>query len=84
MKYLLVLAVLLLAFWNWRNNRQDAQQSENSRAPRKGSPNTPVVMIACAQCGTHLPEHEAVEGVRGRYCCQEHRRQHEATSRQAD
>ena len=36
---------------------------------------TATRMIACAQCGMHLPEHEAVTGRRGLYCCHEHRRQ---------
>jgi uncharacterized protein len=30
-------------------------------------------MVACLQCGTHLPEAEAVKGQRGAYCSQEHR-----------
>jgi len=34
-------------------------------------------MVACLQCGAHLPENEAIKGVRGAYCCAEHRALHE-------
>lgn len=78
MKYLLVLLVLLFAFWIWRNNRQAAER-DDTPAPR--APRVPVAMIACSQCGTHVPEAEVVQGPQGRYCCAEHRRQHEAAAR---
>ena len=78
MKFLLVLTVLLVAFWIWRNNRQSEQ---DDAAPKRKEPARPMPMIACDQCGTHLPQNEAVQGNRGRYCCQEHRRQHEAAVR---
>jgi uncharacterized protein len=78
MKYLLVLLVLLFAFWIWRNNRQTAERDDT---PKPRAPRGPVAMIACAQCGTHVPEAEVVQGTRGRYCCAEHRRQHEASAR---
>lgn len=74
MKFLLVLAVLLVAFWIWRNNRR-AERTERSPPPRR--PGLPVVMVACDVCGTHLPGAEAVSGARGVYCCAEHRRQNE-------
>jgi uncharacterized protein len=77
MKYLLVLLVLVVAFWLWRNNRRSEQQAHTP--PRSQPPAaSPVAMIACSQCGTHVPQAEVIEGVQGRYCCPEHRRQHEA------
>ena len=66
MKFLLVLTVLLVAFWIWRNNRQSEQ---DDAAPKRKEPARPMPMIACDQCGTHLPQNEAVQGNRGRYCC---------------
>lgn len=78
MKYLLVLLVLLVAFWTWRNNRQTDERDDT---PKPRARRGPVVMIACSQCGTHVPEAEVVLGDRGRYCCAEHRRQHEAAVR---
>jgi uncharacterized protein len=78
MKFLLVLAVLLVAFWIWRNNRQ---ADRTSGQPERRDAAQPLPMIACDLCGTHLPEGEAVKGSDGRYCCQEHRRQRETTPR---
>ena len=51
------------------------------KQPKRREPGQPLPMIACDLCGTHLPEGEAVKGTDGRYCCQEHRRQHEAPAR---
>jgi uncharacterized protein len=76
MKYLLVLAVVLVAVWVWRNNRQ---LDRTAPPPRRTARRTPTPMVACLHCGTHLPEHEAIQGPRGVYCCAEHRRQHEDT-----
>ena len=78
MKFLLVLAVLLVAFWVWRNNRVSESPPER---PKRRDAHLPLPMIACDHCGTHLPEDEAVKGSDGRYCCQEHRRQHETPTR---
>lgn len=80
MKYLLVLLVLMVAFWIWRNNRQSERKADAPRQPRPPA-GRPVTMVACSQCGTHIPQAEVIEGALGRYCCPEHRRQHEADSR---
>lgn len=74
MKFLLVLSVIVVAIWVWRNNRQ-AESNNAKRTPPK--PALPAAMVACLQCGTHLPESEAVKGPGGSYCCTEHRQQHE-------
>lgn len=75
MKYLLVLAVVVVAFYIWRNNRlSDHAQAPRQTPPPPGRPKTPTVMVACLQCGTHLPETEAVRGQQGAYCSTEHRR----------
>jgi uncharacterized protein len=78
MKFLLVLAVVVVAIWIWRNNRQ----SEANEVPRKPPqpPALPVNMVACLQCGTHMPESDALRGTQGPYCCPEHRQQHERGS----
>ncbi len=78
MKYLLVLAVVLVAIYIWRNNRRlgnDGGTGKPGRPagkPRK--PTGPTVMVACPHCGTHLPETEAIKGRDGAYCSDEHRR----------
>lgn len=71
MKYLLVFAVLLVAFWIWRNKRRPIEPPK--RPPSLG---TPTPMVACRHCGTHLPQNEAVEGPAGFFCNPEHRRLH--------
>lgn len=75
MKFLLVLMVLLVAIWVWRNNR--SADGGTARPPAPPKPARPTDMVACLQCGTHVPEGESVAGRDGPYCCQEHRRQRE-------
>lgn len=78
MKYLLVLTVVLVAFWIWRNNRR--QEQAERQAARQSRPRTPSVptpplrMVACAHCGTHLPETDALASPEGFYCSEDHRR----------
>ena len=73
MKYLLVFAVLAVAFWFWRQGRAvDRDAPASARRPAKPLP-APTVMVACLQCGTHLPDTEAVRGRQGAYCCEAHR-----------
>ncbi|MFN3496348.1 MAG: PP0621 family protein [Hydrogenophaga sp.] len=80
MKYLLVLAVVMVAFWVWRNNRL-TDDSDASREPirKKRAPGRPAVMVACLHCGTHLPESESVPGRQGAYCSIEHRQLREGS-----
>lgn len=71
MKYLLVLAVVLVAVWIWRNNRRIEQQE---RPPAKQPPPAPQDMVSCPVCSVHLPRSDALPGPDGQlYCCQEHR-----------
>lgn len=75
MKYLLVLAVVWVAFWVWRNNRlNDDTNAQRPPARKKPTLRKPTVMVACLYCGTHLPESEAVPGREGAYCSAEHQR----------
>jgi uncharacterized protein len=71
MKYLVLLLVLVVAYMVWRNARIGHKQ--DAPGPR-GSPGTPQEMIACPECGLHLPKADAVAGRNGlHYCSQEHR-----------
>ncbi len=69
MKYLLVLAVVMVALWVWRNNRRvDRQERPPPPLP------LPQDMVRCPVCSVHLPRTDALAGPDGRlYCCQEHR-----------
>lgn len=79
MKYLLVLAVVLVAFYVWRNNRI-TDRSQTRPPPSPAASRLPVVMVACQLCGTHLPQGETVKGSLGPYCSAEHRRLKEGDS----
>ena len=71
MKYLLVLAIVLVAVWLWRNNRREGKQPPPAaKAPLPA----PQDMVRCPVCSVHLPRTDALAGPDGRlYCCQEHR-----------
>lgn len=80
MKFLLVLGVVLFGIWLWKHNRQAAKKDLAAQArpltpPAVATP--PADMVACAHCGLHLPEHEALKGPRGHYCSAAHRIAHE-------
>jgi uncharacterized protein len=71
MKYLLVLAVVLVAVWMWRNNRR-MEKDDRPKAPPP--PVLPQDMVRCPVCSVHLPRVDALAGPDGNlYCCQEHR-----------
>jgi uncharacterized protein len=81
MKYLLVLAVLAVAFWVWRKNRQNAKAESKKTPPADPGSSAvmqPQAMLQCAVCGVHLPAADAVVGRKGSYCSTSHRQQLEA------
>jgi uncharacterized protein len=70
MKFLLLLAILWVAYMVWRHNRI----AERGGAARPQPPGQPQDMVCCPVCSVHLPRSEAVAGADGRlYCSQEHR-----------
>lgn len=73
MKYILVLVVVWVGYQLWRRARIADQA-----APKYPSqPNqTPVAMVACAHCGTHLPATEALSNDGHFFCNAEHRDRH--------
>jgi uncharacterized protein len=75
MKFLLVLAVLVIAYLVWRSGRP-RDTGERPQAPRpNATPALPQDMVRCPVCAVHLPRPDAVAGSSGRlYCCAEHRR----------
>lgn len=68
MKYLLVLAVLAIAYGLWRNKRRPP--TDRSSPPRVPAPQD---MVACAHCGLHLPRTDALSQGRQHYCSADHR-----------
>lgn len=74
MKYLLVLAVIVIAFLAWRAGRGSARP----RSP--GNPREEpraIEMVRCDLCGVHCPKTDALAGRRGLYCTAQHRSQAE-------
>ena len=70
MKYLLVIAVVVIAFYIWRKSHP---RVERTRRPPTAPSGTPQTMVRCAHCGLHLPAADAVSGERGVYCGAPHR-----------
>ena len=70
MKYLIILLLVVLVTWQWRNART---QHIKTRQTRDANPKEPQDMVVCAHCGIHLPAQEAIPGNRGQYCDAHHR-----------
>ncbi len=77
MKYLLVLLVVVGALWLMfgRSRRVGGGakpvQPTNKKPPPDG---TPQAMLACAHCGVHLPQGDALQDPQGRaFCSEAHR-----------
>ena len=79
MKYLLVLAVVLVGFWVWRNGRRQdiARPKAEPAAAAQRQVGAPLDMARCAVCSLHLPQVDAVQGKAGWYCGAEHLKQAE-------
>lgn len=75
MKYLVLIAVLVLVYLLWRHQR--AQEDDAPAAPPRPAPPPalPQDMVRCPVCAVHLPREEAVADAQGRlYCSPAHRR----------
>lgn len=72
MKYLVLLVVLAVAFGIWRSRRAP---EATSAKPAPSPLALPQNMLACARCGVHIPQAEAlVASDHQAYCCAEHQR----------
>lgn len=74
MKYLLVIALVLVIFWLWRHNRTEETKAAQPQRPRTPAEKEIVEMVACEVCHVHLPRSEALIGRAGFYCSEAHRR----------
>lgn len=71
MKYLLLIALLVVAYMLWRHARVERRPPPQ---PGAGPDGKPQQMVSCAACGVHLPRPDAVTGSDGLpYCSKEHR-----------
>lgn len=73
MKYLLLLVVgaLVVFLLGFKRARPAAP------APKPAA-KLPKDMVACLECGLHLPRDEALPGRGGHFCCEAHRSAHES------
>lgn len=77
MKFLLVLAVVLVAFYVWRSSRKP-DEGDAPPVARKPAPEPKQLeMVRCAVCGLHLPKTDAIITAGASYCSDEHRSQAE-------
>jgi uncharacterized protein len=68
MKYLVLIIVVLAVLWLARALRKPKLPSRPvERLPEQEE------MVACAQCGVHLPRSEALPGRGGVFCSEAHR-----------
>jgi len=70
MRYLLIFLVVLLAVWRWRAARPQGIAKRQQKSPLA---DRALPMVACAQCGVHVPADDAIKGARGVYCSAAHR-----------
>ena len=79
LKFILLAVVVLAAVWLLRS----ARKRVSDEAPPKSAPSAPPLqhedMVACAQCGMHLPASEALPGRGGVFCGEAHRLSYENT-----
>lgn len=75
MKYLLLLLVLGLVFYGLGSRRRGAR---DDAAGKPAGPQPPQSMVACSECGLHLPAQDALPGRGGQFCSAAHRAAFEA------
>jgi len=74
MKILLFVVCALVLLWLLRRSASGRPPPPPPRGPAAGSPQP---MLACAQCGVHLPRDEALPGRGGVFCGEAHRSAYE-------
>jgi uncharacterized protein len=70
MRFLLIFLVVLVVAWRWRVWRESRlRERQKSQGPKPVT----VGMVACHDCGVHVPSGDAVSGSLGHYCSNAHR-----------
>jgi uncharacterized protein len=83
MKYLLVIAVVWIAIWIWRQRRREEMRARPPPQQPRAIPK-PQAMLRCAHCGVHVPAGDAVLGANGvAYCSAAHRKAGEQAGHKA-
>lgn len=76
MKLIVLLAVVLGVLWLARAARRRVRDRTPDAAPA-AAPTSQEDMVACVECGVHLPRSEALPGRGGLFCSEAHRSAHE-------
>ena len=71
MKILLFVIAVVVLLWLLRGGMNRRSGGNAAAAPPRGEAPQPIV--ACAQCGVHLPSNEALPGKGGVFCGDAHR-----------
>lgn len=69
MKYVILLVVVLVVLGIWRKRRDQAPGTPSARRPTP----EPQAMLACAHCGVHVPQKDAVIAQGEAFCSEAHR-----------
>jgi uncharacterized protein len=82
MKYLVLIAILVVVYLLWRAQQRKQDASSEAATPpappappaQPAAPALPQDMVQCPVCALHLPRNEAVTDPQGRlFCSPEHR-----------
>ncbi len=76
-KFVLLLAIVVALVWLTRVGRRRASGGDAAAPPAAPK----EAMVACAQCGLHLPNGDALPGRGGLFCSEAHRTQFEQSRR---
>jgi uncharacterized protein len=77
MKLVVLLVVVVAVLWLARSARRHVRPTQEGGAARPAQ----EAMVACRQCGVHLPRSEALPGRGGLFCCEAHRSDFERADR---
>lgn len=79
MKILLWLILIFAVIWVLRSKTKTIVKAAPPPASPRATEGEIETMLSCAHCETYFPASEAVRDIDGTtFCCEEHRRQHEA------
>jgi uncharacterized protein len=76
MKYLLVIVVVAIVLWIARSGQRAERVREANRKQQQRVLQHEQ-MVACAQCGLHVPASDALPGRGGAFCSEAHRSAYE-------
>ena len=83
MKFILLMAAVVILLWLLRGSLRSRLRPPPPPPPEAAAPAMLEDMVACAQCGLHLPAPDALPGRGGMFCCEAHRATFERTDREA-